>query len=222
MAGFILAEKSEQSQMFDDAGKRIPVTLLKTTPCYVVDIKWPESHSYSAITLGFGQARNMKKSVKGQIEKAGIKTPLRFLKELRLDDIKHEKVEEEGKSGVQVGEAKLFIGQEVKPDLLFKIGDLVKVSGTSKGKGFQGVVRRHGFAGGPKTHGQSDRLRAPGSAGQSTTPGRVYKGKRMAGRMGNQLTSIQNLKIMKVDDTGLTVKGVVPGHIHGLVTVVSS
>jgi large subunit ribosomal protein L3 len=221
MAGFLLAEKLEQTQMFDETGKRIPVTLLNTQPCYLIDIKWPESDHYMSVKLGFGQAKKIKKSIQGQIEKAGIKTPLRFLKEVRLDGVNATKVEEEGKTGIQVGEAKLFIGQEVKPETLFKIGDLLKVTGTSKGKGFQGVVRRHGFKGGPKTHGQSDRWRAPGSMGQSTTPGRVYKGKRMAGRMGNDTITVRNLQVVKIDEKGLWVKGVVPGYKHGLLEVVS-
>lgn len=221
MAGFVLAAKSEQSQIFDETGKRIPVTLLKTSPCYLIDIKWPEVDTYMAVQLAFGQSKNTKKSFQGQLTKAGVKTPLRFLKEIRLNNVAATKVEEEGKVGIQIGEAKVFIGEEVKPEILFKVGELVKVTGTSKGKGFQGVVKRHGFAGGPKTHGQSDRLRAPGSMGQSTTPGRIYKGKRMAGRMGGDRVSVQNLKVIKIDETGMTVKGVVPGHKNGLVEVIS-
>ena len=222
MAGFTLAEKLEQTQLFDETGKRMPVTLLKTSPCYLIDIKWPETNAYMAVTLGFGQSKNVKKSVQGQLNKAGIKTPLRFLKEIRLDKVECTKLEEKGKNGIQIGEAQLFIGEEIKPELLFKVGDLVKVSGTSKGKGFAGVVKRHRFAGGPKTHGQSDRWRAPGSMGQSTTPGRVYKGKRMAGRMGSDRVTVQNLKVIKIDETGLTLKGVVPGHKHGLIEVISA
>ena len=223
MAGFTLAEKLEQSQLFDETGKRMPVTLLKTSPCYLIDIKWPEVNSYMAVTLGFGQTKNVKKSVQGQLNKAGIKTPLRFLKEIRLDNVACTKLEEKGKKGgIQIGEAQLFIGEEIKPEVLFKVGDLVKVSGTSKGKGYAGVVKRHGFAGGPKTHGQSDRWRAPGSMGQSTTPGRVYKGKRMGGRMGSDRITIKNLKVIKIDETGLTLKGVVPGHKHGLIEVISA
>ncbi len=222
MAGFVLAEKLEQSQTFDETGKRTPVTLLKTSPCYLIDIKWPEVNSYMAVKLGFGQSKNIKKSVKGQLDKAGIKTPLRFLKEIRLDKVKCSKVEENGKIGIQVGDVKLFIGEELKPETLFKVGDMVKVSGTSKGKGFQGVVRRHGFAGGPKTHGQSDRWRAPGSIGQTTTPGRVYKGKKMAGRMGTDRVSIKNLRVVKIDENGITVKGLVPGHKNGFLEIIST
>ena len=219
MTGFVLALKSDQSQIIDETGKRMPVTLLNTASCYLIDIKWPEVNNYMAVKLGFGETKKIKKSVHGQVEKAGIKTPLRFLKEIRLDPASCTKIEEAGKVGIQLGDAKVFIGEELKPEALFKVGDMVKVSGTSKGKGFQGVVRRHGFAGGPKTHGQSDRWRAPGSMGQSTTPGRVYKGKRMAGRMGTDRISIKNLRILKIDETGVTVKGLVPGYKHGVVEV---
>jgi large subunit ribosomal protein L3 len=103
--------------------------------------------------------------------------------------------------------------------LFFNIGDKVDISGTSKGKGFQGVVKRHHFAGGPRTHGQSDRERAPGSIGQTTTPGRVYKGKRMAGRMGSKRVTIKNLEVIKVDKNGLIVKGLVPGAIDSLLEI---
>lgn len=221
MSGFTLGYKNGQSQMFDETGKRIPVTHLLTSPCHLIDIKWSKPSGYMAVTVGFGQTKNIKKSVTGQLKKAGVEAPLRFLREFRLEGIKESvsPVEENGKKGIQIGEAKLMIGDEVKPSLLFKIGDSVNVAGTSKGKGFQGVVKRHGFAGGPKTHGQSDRWRAPGSMGQSTTPGRVYKGKRMAGRMGGERKTIQNLIVMKVDDTGLTIKGLVPGFTNGMLEV---
>lgn len=207
--------------MYDENGRRIPTTYLKTSPCYLVDIKMPKTEGYCAVKLGFGIAKNMGKSVKGQLTKAGIETPLRFLKELRLDASSVSAIEEEGKKGISIGETKLFIGDEIKPSLIFKVGEIIDVSGTSKGKGFQGVVRRHGFRGGPKTHGQSDRHRAPGSMGQTTTPGRVYKGKRMAGRMGNDRVTIQNLKVVQVDDQGMTIKGIVPGTVSGLIEVKS-
>ncbi len=126
-----------------------------------------------------------------------------------------------GKKGIIFGETKIFIGDSIKPTVVFKKGDLVKVSGTSKGKGFQGVVKRHHFAGGPKTHGQSDRERAPGSIGSTTTPGRVYKGKRMAGRMGGERVTVRNLEIVEVKDDGIVVKGLVPGAKKGLLEIVS-
>lgn len=220
MKGFALGQKLLQSQTFKD-GVRIPTTYLKTNPCYIVNIKWPEVDGYCSITLGFGLTKKIGKSVKGQLEKAGIKTPLRFLREFRLDCEKDKvsQIEEEGKKGITIDENKLLIGQEIKPSLLFKTGDKISVSGISKGKGFQGVVKRHGFAGGPKTHGQSDRHRAPGSIGQSTTPGRVYRGKRMAGRMGGERTTVRGLEVVEVNDEGMTIKGLVPGGKNGLLEI---
>src|SRR3989344_295539 len=167
MAGFILGEKSEQSQTFGESGIRIPTTFIKTTPCYFVNLKESSKPGQFKVLVGFGQTKNIKKPNEGKLKKAGIKTPLRFLREFTLEE---------------KGDLKIEAGQELKPDLFFKKGDLVNVSGISKGKGFQGAVKRHHFKGGSKTHGQSDRQRAPGSIGQTTTPGRVYKGKRMAGR----------------------------------------
>ena len=221
MAGFILGEKSEQKQMFDEKGKRIPVTFLKTSPCYLLDINMSQTGNHCSIKLGFGIAKTINKPTRGQLEKAGIKTPLRFLKEIRIDSVKDSvtSIEEGGKKGIQIGEAKIFIGDELKPAVVFKTGDTVDVSGTSKGKGFQGVVKRHAFKGGPKTHGQSDRERAPGSMGQTTTPGRVYKGKRMAGRMGGERVTIQNLPVVAVEDAGITIKGLIPGHKNGLIEI---
>ena len=186
MAGFILGTKHNMTQMFDTEGNLIPVTTIETSPCYLVNIKNVESDGYISIQLGFGQTKANSKPVAGHLAKAGIKTPLRFLREARIDPDYTEItfIEEEGKKGIQIGDQKIFIGDELKPTLIFKEGDVIDVSGTSKGKGFQGVMRRHNFRGGPKSHGQSDRERAPGSIGTGTTPGRVYKGKRMAGRMG--------------------------------------
>ncbi len=224
MSGFSLGTKSTQSQTFSEDGKRVPSTFIKTNPCYVVSISWPESQRYFAVTLGFGLTKNIKKSVKGQLDKAGIKTPLHFLREFRLDKAKNQftPLEEEGKKGLSHGEVKLFIGDELKPATLFKKGDSVAVSGTSKGKGFQGVVKRHGFAGGPKTHGQSNRERHPGSIGSTTTPGRVFRGKRMAGRMGQDRVTVKNLEVLEVKDDGLLIRGLVPGARNGLLEVRSS
>ena len=211
MLGFILGEKSDQTQTFSESGERLPATLIKTTPCYIVDILTPNTNGYLAVKLGFGQTENIRKSVNGQIKKAGIKTPLRFLREFRLDEKATQPIEQKGKKGLNIGEIKLFIGDQLKPTLFFKKGDEVNVSGISKGKGFQGVVKRHHFAGGPRTHGQSDRERAPGSIGQTTTPGRVYKGKRMAGRMGGERVTVKGLKVIEVKDDNLLIKGLVPG-----------
>ncbi|MDO8497229.1 MAG: 50S ribosomal protein L3, partial [bacterium] len=160
----------------------------------------------------------------GQLEKAGVKTPLHFLREIRLERMKDmvKSVEENGKKGIALGETKIFIGDTIQPNLVFKKGDFIDAAGISKGKGFQGVVKRHGFAGGPKTHGQSDRHRAPGSMGQTTTPGRVYRGKRMAGRMGTERVTIQNLEVIEVREDGIKVKGLIPGHKESLIEVRTS
>jgi large subunit ribosomal protein L3 len=218
MSGFILGEKIKQEQFFEESGERIPVTHIRTSPCYFIDVKWPKKHGYLAVLLGFGQTKNIKKPVLGQLKKAGIKTPLRFFKEFRLDS-KGEIIEKDGKKGIKIGEKEIFIGDQITPSLFFQKGDLVNITGQSKGKGFQGVVKRHHFKGGPRTHGQSDRERAPGSIGQTTTPGRVYKGKRMAGRMGGERTTIKNLKVIEVKEEGLIVKGLVPGAKGGLLEI---
>lgn len=223
MTGFILGAKTKQSRIFDEKGIMIPTTFIKTSQCYLINIKNPSKDGYFSLRLGFGQTKNIKKPVRGELEKAGITTPLRFLKEFRLEDYgdKVKIIEENKKSGVQIGEAKIFIGDEIKPALFFKKGDLVDVSGVSKGKGFQGVVTRHHFKGGPHTHGQSHGERAPGSIGMTTTPGRVFRGKRMAGRMGNDRVTLKKLKVVDIKDDGILVKGLVPGHKTGLLEIKS-
>lgn len=221
MAGFILGTKHNQSQMFDAAGNITPVTQIQTSPCYLVNIKTVSTDGSITIQLGFGQTKRNSKPVKGHLEKAGIKTPLRFLKEAKIKSTNKDitVIEEEGKKGLLVGEQKIFIGEEVKPTLIFKEGDIIDVSGTSKGQGFQGVVKRHNFRGGPRTHGQSDRLRAPGSIGAATTPGRVFKGKRMAGRTGGERVTVQNLIVMQTDEQSISVTGLIPGKKGGLIEV---
>lgn len=219
MKGFILGSKIDQSQTFSQTGERIPVTRITTAPCYVVGVTDESRQGYSAVKLGFGKATNIKKPVAGEIKKAGIQAPLRFLREFRVESA--DITEEDGKKGFIVGETKVFIGDEVKPSAVFKAGDKIDVTGTSKGKGFQGVVRRHGFRGGPKTHGQSDRWRAPGSIGSGTTPGRIYKGKRMAGRMGGDQVTVRGLEVVSVTENEILIKGLVPGHRTGLLQIVA-
>ncbi|MGB9707446.1 MAG: 50S ribosomal protein L3 [Microgenomates group bacterium] len=220
MMVFILGKKNSQSQTFNEKGERVPVTSIITSPCYLIDIKTPQRNGYFALKLGFGETKKIKKPVQGELTKAGIKTPLRFLKEFRLDKYKGvELIEEEGKRGIKIKDLKIFVGQQLKASDLFKKGEKVIVSGISKGKGFQGVVRRYGFSGGPRTHGQSDRERAPGSVGQTTTPGRIFKGKRMAGRMGGERVTIKNLPIVEVKENELIVKGLVPGAKEGLLEI---
>jgi len=199
MVGAILGEKIRQTQRFDSENRRIPVTEIKAGPCFVVQIK------KGKVQLGFGQKKekNVKKPVLGHIKKAGLKIVPRFLKE----------VEAEGEE--------IKIGEEIRVGDIFKAGDFVDVIGVSKGKGFSGVVKRWGFAGGPRTHGQSDRERAPGSIGSTTTPGRVLKGKKMAGRAGGKKVTIKNLKVLAVDEGNnlLLVKGLVPGVRKGLLVI---
>src|SRR3989338_5646222 len=171
MINALIGTKLNQTQKFLDTGKRIPVTLILSTPCKVVGIKKTIPDGYNAVQLGLGYRRpkTISQPVLGVYRKAGLdKNPPRFLREVYLSDLSN------------LGDLK--IGTEIKIGDVFAPGDTVSVTGISKGKGFAGVVKRHHFKGGPRTHGQSDRERAPGSIGQTTTPGRVYKGKRMAGR----------------------------------------
>ena len=200
----ILGKKVGMTQIFDDTGEVIPVTIIEAGPCYVTQIKTSKNDGYTAIQLGFGPAKRLNKPQRGHLPK-GV-PDVRYLREMTVDDA----------SGYELGQ-KLDAG-------LFAVGDLVDVSGVSKGKGFAGGMKRHGFRGGPKTHGQSDRARAPGSIGSTSTPGRVWKGLRMAGHMGLQRTTVQGLEVVLVDPERnlLAVKGAVPGAKGGLLTVKSA
>lgn len=206
MINSILGIKIGQTQEFTPKGKRIPVTKIQAGPCVVVQVKQKEKDGYSAVQLGLSEKREKvtKKPVLGHIKKAGIKKVPRFLKEVSVEE-----------------KTELQPGQEIKVEEVIKPGDKVDVIGISKGKGFAGVVKRWGFAGGPRTHGQSDRERAPGSIGATTTPGRVLKGKKMAGRMGGARVTVKNLEVVGVDSEKnlVTVKGLVPGNKGGLLIV---
>ena len=197
----IIGQKIDQTQKFLENGTRIPVTRLWVKENVVVSHKTIDKDNYSAIQLGFGQKKKAGKAQMGQTKGAGLTTAPKFLKEVRM--------EKELSS----------VGEVIKAEDVLKPGDMVDVTGRSKGKGFAGVVKRHGFHGGPKTHGQSDRERAPGSIGQTTTPGRVYKGKRMAGRMGNETATIRNLEVVDVSEDTILVKGLVPGGRNSLIMV---
>lgn len=199
----ILGQKIDQSQKFLEDGTRIPVTSLWVKGNVVVAVKTNDKHNYSAIQLGFGTKKKANKARLGQIKGASLQQAPKFLKEVRLS-------EEDSLPN---------LGEAINAAEVFKPGDLINITGISKGKGYAGVVKRHHFKGGPRTHGQSDRERAPGSIGQTTTPGRVYKGKRMAGRMGNETTTIRNLEIMDVSEDTILVKGLVPGGRNSLVIV---
>jgi large subunit ribosomal protein L3 len=200
----ILGKKVGMTQIFDENGEVIPVTIIEAGPCYVTQKKTVEKDGYNAIQVGFGELpeKGLNKPKAGHLKKSNT-PPVRYLREFRVAD-----------------SAEFEEGQKFDASV-FEAGDLVDVTGTSKGKGFAGVVKRHGFGGGPKTHGQSDRWRATGSVGAGSTPGRVFKGVRMAGRMGNQSVTVQNLRIVLVDADKnlLAIKGAVPGSKNGLVIV---
>lgn len=199
----ILGTKLRQTQYFTEDGKRIPVTVIAAGPCWVVRVT--EAGLMRRYQLAFGTVKNISKALTGHIKKAGLEVKPRFLREI----------------SVQAGDEAINVGTEIKAADVFTVGDAVRVTGTSKGKGFAGVVKRHGFAGGPRTHGQSDRERAPGSIGQTTTPGRVYRGKRMAGRMGNDRVTVPSLKIVAVnpEDNTVMVSGLIPGASNSLVII---
>lgn len=210
MISSIIGTKIEQLYKFDESGKRIPVTRILTGPLHVVKVKTVAKDGYTALQLGLGVRRisTLTKPEIGHLKTAGMDTnPPRFLKEIRINN------------SINLGD--LQPGMEIKIEKVFAAGDIVQVTGISKGKGFQGVVRRHHFKGGPRTHGQSDRERAPGAIGQTTTPGRVYKGKRMAGRMGGDRVTIKNLKVIGIDveKNILTVSGLVPGGRNSLLII---
>ncbi len=201
----IIGKKLGMTLFLDAAGNANAGTVIEAGPCYVTQVKTVEKDGYNAVQFGFGEKRekSANKPEKGHAAKAGCK-PFLILREFRDFD----------------SPEPLQLGQAVKADL-FKEGERVKVTGISKGKGFAGVVKRHHFGGGPVTHGQSDRLRAPGSLGQSSYPSRVYKGLRMAGRMGGERVTVRNLQILKVDPENniIIVKGAVPGAVNGFVLI---
>lgn len=200
----LLGKKVGMTQIFDDAGAVIPVTIIEAGPCYVTQVRTADQDGYAAVQLGFGEVKS-KHLTGGQLGhlKRNNTPPLRFLREFRE---KNPEVDEG--ATVTVGE-------------VFTVGDMVDVVGMSKGKGFQGGVKRYHFKGGPKTHGQSDRQRAPGSRSSTTTPGRVYKGSRGPGHMGNDRVTVQNLKVVLVDAERnlLGVRGAVPGARGGLLII---
>jgi large subunit ribosomal protein L3 len=197
----MVGKKLGMTQVFDETGVVYPATVIECGPNVVTQIKTEEKDGYQAVQLGYGLDKRLNRPEQGHRKASGFQSrDLREVKAERYDDLE--------------------IGQVFKADV-FKPGQMVDVTGTSKGRGFQGGVKRHGFAGGPKTHGQSDRLRAPGSIGSSATPGRVFKGTRMAGRMGNDRVTVLSLEVLRVDPERnlLVVKGSVPGHNDSLVIV---
>ena len=199
----LLGKKIGMTRLFDDAGNYVAVTLIEAGPCKVVQVKTAEKDGYDAVQLGFQDQmeKRLTKPLLGHYKKANL-NPMRILKEFRNFG----------------GDNK--VGDEIRVDM-FEIGDRVKIAGLSKGRGFAGVIKRHGFHGAPKTHGQSDRLRAPGSIGQSAYPKRVFKGIRMGGRMGHKRTTIRNLRVLKVipDRNLMMVEGGIPGARNSIVEI---
>jgi large subunit ribosomal protein L3 len=198
----LIGKKVGMTQLFDDSGKAVPVTVIKAGPCYVTQVRTVDQDGYKAVQLGFYETKPQRLSG-GQLGhlKRNELPPLRFLREFRTD----EEMEE---------------GQTLTVEV-FEEGERVDIIGKSKGRGFAGVVKRYHFSGGPKTHGQSDRLRRTGSIGAGSTPGRVFKGKRMPGRMGNDTVTSQNLVISRIDPENnlIAVRGSVPGPRDGLVII---
>ncbi len=200
MAEGLLGKKVGMAQVFSEKGEVVPVTVLEVGPCFVTQVKTADKDGYTAIQIGFAEGKHLSKPARGHLKNLPA---LKHLREVRTSNIDNFKVGQ-----------KLTVG-------IFAAGDLVDVTGTSIGKGHAGVVKRHHFRGGPVTHGQSDRLRRPGASGATTTPGRVLRGMRMAGQMGNVQRTVLNLEVVQVDAerNALVVKGAVPGPDHGLVFV---
>lgn len=202
----ILGKKLGMTSIFNEQGEMVPCTIIEAGPCFVTQIKTKERDGYDAVQIGLQdnmKERLVNKPARGHFAKAGVK-PVRFIREFRIG----------AGSTVQ-------LGAEVRVDL-FQQGDIVKVTGRSKGRGFQGVVKRHHFGGvGMTSHGQSDRVRAPGSIGSSSYPSRVFRGMRMAGRMGNARITVKNLQVVKVipESNLILIKGSVPGAINGYLEI---
>jgi large subunit ribosomal protein L3 len=203
----VLGEKLGMTQVFDDEGRIVPVTVVQAGPCVVTRVRSTETDGYAAVQLGYGKIdpRKVNKPQTGHFDKAGV-TPRRYLVELRTDDA-----------------TEYSLGQEITVEV-FEAGQKIDVTGTSKGKGTAGVMKRHGFKGLGAGHGVQRKHRSPGSIGGCATPGRVFKGVRMAGRMGHARTTIQNLTVHAIDaEKGLLlIKGAAPGPTGGLVLVRNS
>jgi len=203
MAEGMLGRKIGMTQMFRSDGTVTPVTAIEAGPCVVAQVKNSAKEGYDAVQIAFGEAKRLSAPEKGHLKKLGL---FRHLREFRVEN-----------------PAEFKAGQKIDVSI-FQPGDRVDVAGVSKGKGFAGVVKRHHFGGGPKTHGQSDRHRAPGSIGATTTPGRVLKGMRMAGHMGHRRVTVRGLEVVEADPDRslLLVKGAVPGAKGGLLEIKKS
>ena len=189
----IIGKKLGMSTIYSENGEAIPVTVIKAGPCTVTQVKTENKDGYNSVQIGFSESKGLNAPQKGHQERSGGKFSI--LQEFEIDD-----------------SAEIEVGQEISTEIFSEIKK-VKVSGTSKGRGFAGGVRRYGFKGGPKTHGQSDRHRAVGSIGAGSSPGRVWPGTRMHGHFGNAKTTVKGLRLVKVDSTNniLFIKGAIPG-----------
>ena len=196
----MIGRKLGMTQVFGEDGSAQAVTAIEAGPCTMTQVKTAAKEGYNAVQLGFSEVKRLNNPERGHLKGLG---QFKYLREFRASDAE----------AVQVGD-RFDVG-------LFEVGDLVDITGVSKGKGFAGVVKRHHFAGGPKTHGQSDRHRAPGSIGATTTPGRVFKGMRMAGHMGSSRVTVRHLEVIATDPARnlLLVKGAVPGAKNGLLLI---
>ncbi|MGI5828215.1 MAG: 50S ribosomal protein L3 [Patescibacteria group bacterium] len=195
--------KLGEMHAYDASGKRMLVTRLQAKPLTVAQVKTGEKDGYKALQVGIGEKKRLNKPQSGHLKKARI-VP-QYLREIKLSEDSEKK-----------------LSDEIKISEVFQVGDVIKVSGRTKGKGFTGAMKRHGFHGGPRTHGQSDRARAVGSIGQGTDPGRVWKGKKMAGRMGGSMLTILGSQIVKIDEiqNEIWITGSVPGAKGGLVKLI--
>jgi large subunit ribosomal protein L3 len=199
----MMGNKIGMSQFIMETGIVVPITVLRVGPCTVTQIRTKEKDGYEAVQLGFTETSKSPKKKTAEKKKSNKVTGFRYKREVPAGSLE----------GIEIGQH--FDVQ------LFSPGEKVDVIGTSKGRGFQGVVKRHGFGGQQRTHGQSDRLRAPGSIGMGTTPGRVFKGKKMAGHMGNRRVTVKNLEVISVDEDRnlMFIKGAIPGAPTGLVMI---
>ncbi len=201
----ILGKKIGMTSIFDEKGESIPCTVIEAGPCFVIQIKTKEKDGYEALQLGFEERKQrlVNKPLAGHYKTANL-SPKKLLCEFRGFDI-----------------SKYQVGAEIKVDSLFSKDEIVSVRGHSKGRGFQGVVKRHHFGGGSRTHGQSDRERAPGSVGSSSYPSRIFKGMKMAGRMGGGNVTVKNLRVVQIipESNLLLIRGSVPGHNNSYVEI---
>ncbi|MBP6882623.1 MAG: 50S ribosomal protein L3 [Candidatus Levybacteria bacterium] len=199
-----IGTKVKQTQGFLENGNRTPITVVNAPDLFVVGTKTVEKEGYNAVRVGFGTSKKPTKAIMGIAKLANMAVAPRKIVEERLSDAPTQE-----------------LGATIKVDEVLSIGDIVDVTGVSKGKGFAGGVKRYGFRGGPKTHGQSDRHRAPGSIGSGTTPGRVYKGKRMAGNMGKEQVTVKNLTVidLNADEKIIMIGGLVPGIMGGTISI---